>query len=499
MGGSATIRIGEVGGLLYPGITDLFFDGATVSQDGRVVTITITGGGGGVPSSRTISTSAPLAGGGDLSTDRTLSLSYGSGLALSGSSLIVDTSTIATRAFATAEAAAAYAAAVAASQPLDADLTALAALGNGLPYRSGGTWGAYALGDLTVSGGSVEVTQARGLRETAGPTTLAMGAVADGRLLARNGTTLGGVSVSTGLTLAAGALSVDTTTIATLAAVAAAYQPLDSDLTALAALSSTGLIARTGAGTVAARTLTAGTGVTITNPAGIAGDPLIEFSGGTNEDFSAAKGRLFWVQPNGAGILAEGTAISYGAGAPTDGSTTTEPIADFTASGTGTGKTFLTTANVRIGYGGTASVRFSVNGTSNCRYFIALTSTATTATPPPVHCVGLVFDPGLSSNWRMVGTNTPSSNVTYKDLGVAPVAGNIYRVEITTTTTTATLTLYDLTAAASYSATIDTALGEYLPGTSTNLLLHLAAISISVVSPKTISFRGAQYRAQYSP
>ena len=124
-------------------------------------------------------------------------------------------------------------------QAYDAGLTSLAAADGsaGLPYvTAANTWAAATLGDLAVSGGAWEVTQARGLRETSGPTTLAMGAVADGRLLGRNGTTIGGVTVSTGLTLAAGALSVDTTTIATVAAVAAGYQPLDADLTALAAL-----------------------------------------------------------------------------------------------------------------------------------------------------------------------------------------------------------------------------------------------------------------------
>lgn len=56
-------------------------------------------------------------------------------------------------------------------------------------------------------------------------------------------------------------------------------QPLDSDLTAIAALTTTGFIARTGSGTAAARTLTAGTNISISNPAGIAGDPTIAFSG----------------------------------------------------------------------------------------------------------------------------------------------------------------------------------------------------------------------------
>lgn len=57
-------------------------------------------------------------------------------------------------------------------------------------------------------------------------------------------------------------------------------QDLDADLTALAGLATTGLIARTSAGAAATRTLTAGAGVTITNGDGIAGNPTIAVSGG---------------------------------------------------------------------------------------------------------------------------------------------------------------------------------------------------------------------------
>ena len=91
-------------------------------------------------------------------------------------------------------------------QPYDADLTALAALGDGLPVRSGGTWAANSLGDLAVSGGAMQATQARGLRESGGA-TLTMAAIAASELLQRVGTTVAGLPVSATGTSLIGAAS----------------------------------------------------------------------------------------------------------------------------------------------------------------------------------------------------------------------------------------------------------------------------------------------------
>lgn len=52
-------------------------------------------------------------------------------------------------------------------------------------------------------------------------------------------------------------------------------QAFDADLSAVAALSTNGMISRTGAGTAAVRTLTAGTGITITNGDGVSGNPTV--------------------------------------------------------------------------------------------------------------------------------------------------------------------------------------------------------------------------------
>lgn len=52
-------------------------------------------------------------------------------------------------------------------------------------------------------------------------------------------------------------------------------QGFDADLSAVAALTATGIITRTASGSAAARTITAGTGITITNGDGVSGNPVI--------------------------------------------------------------------------------------------------------------------------------------------------------------------------------------------------------------------------------
>ena len=78
----------------------------------------------------------------------------------------------------------------------------------------------------------------------------------------------------------------------------AGIQPLDADLTAIAALAGTGILCRTGVNTWAERTITSTAGLTVTNPGGVAGDIDIGLTTDTPTlgglTLPAADGYLYW-------------------------------------------------------------------------------------------------------------------------------------------------------------------------------------------------------------
>jgi hypothetical protein len=79
--------------------------------------------------------------------------------------------------------------------------------------------------------------------------------------------------------LAAGTTNGDAVRYEQLTALSGAYQPLDADLTALAALSSNGGVFRTGDGAYMIRSITGSTNITVSNGDGVSGAPTISASG----------------------------------------------------------------------------------------------------------------------------------------------------------------------------------------------------------------------------
>lgn len=148
---------------------------------------------------------------------------------------------------------AALAALPAAYQPLNANLTAFSGLtgaSDRLAYFTGA--GALALATFTAAG--------RALVDDADATAQL--------------TTLGGTTVGKAVFVATDAAAARTAIGAVIGTNVQAY---DADLDALAALSTTGIVARTGAGTAAVRTITGTAGrISVANGDGVSGNPTID-------------------------------------------------------------------------------------------------------------------------------------------------------------------------------------------------------------------------------
>lgn len=212
------------------------------------------GGGGGAPTDaqylvlttnatltdeRTLSLSAPLSGSdGGAGSAYTVSLSGWSGTT-DGDMLYRNGTAVGTK---TAAQARTWLDLATYYQGADAGLTSLTAAdaSAGLPYVSGAnTWASATYsGMLSVVSGAWKVV---GLRESGGQ-DLGMGAVADGEVLRRSGTTVAGSSPDAVVSDAAGA---------------------------------NGLVTRTASGAVTARTLTAGDGIDVTYGDGVSGNPTV--------------------------------------------------------------------------------------------------------------------------------------------------------------------------------------------------------------------------------
>lgn len=126
------------------------------------------------------------------------------------------------------------------------------------------------------------------------------------------------------------------------------FQPLDGDLTAIAALATNGLAVRTGANTWAIRSLTApAAGLTITNPAGTAGNPtfalandLAALEGLATTGFAARTGTDTWATRT---ISSTTLTVTNGAG------TAGDPTVELPAVGTaGTYRSVTTDAQGRV-------------------------------------------------------------------------------------------------------------------------------------------------------
>lgn len=227
------------------------------------------------------------------------------------------------------------------AQPLDSDLTAIAALATtGIIVRTG--TGTMTTRTITGTTNKITVTNGDGV---AGNPTLTVGSdivqLTSTQTLTNKTLTVPTITLKQSATptpTAEGDIQWDTdddrivigngagqTTFYSKTENDTLYQPLDSDLTALAALATTGIIVRTGSGTVAVRSIDTASSsrITVSNGSGVAANPTLDLAtvtpGGTGTFYKITTdsyGRVDNLQTVAAGDIT--TALGYTPTSPSD-------------------------------------------------------------------------------------------------------------------------------------------------------------------------------------
>lgn len=151
--------------------------------------------------------------------------------------------------------------AAAAYQPLDSDLTAVAGLSpsnDDIVQRKAGAWTNRTMAQLATD---------LGLASSYQPLDSDLTAIA----------ALSTTSFGRGLLALADAAALRTSAGVVIGTDVQAY---DANLAAVAGLSTTGIVARTGSGTAAARTITGSSSITVTNGDGVSGNPTLSIPAG---------------------------------------------------------------------------------------------------------------------------------------------------------------------------------------------------------------------------
>jgi hypothetical protein len=207
-------------------------------------------------------------------------------------------------------------------------------------------------------------------------------------------------------------------TIALTSDLTAGYQPLDSDLTALAGLSANGLIARTGGGTVAARSLTApAAGITVTNGDGVSGNPTLVLA----NDLAAVEGiattgfvRRTGVDTWSASAIVDGDLPSALSGKTYNALTLTANATGFSVSGGTSSKTLTVSNSITLaGTDGTTVTLPATSGTvalNNQTMFIGTTSVAINRSSGSLSLTGVNID-GAAGSATTATTATKATNL----------------------------------------------------------------------------------------
>lgn len=238
-------------------------------------------------------------------------------------------------------------------------------------------------------------------------------------------------------------------TIALTSDLTAGYQPLDSDLTAVAGLSANGLIARTGAGAMSVRSIAVpAAGLSITNADGVSGNPTLALA----NDLAAVEAisttgfvRRTGVDSWSASAIADGDVPSSLTGKTYNGLSLTANATGFSVGGGTTSKTLTLSNSLTLaGTDGTTITFPATSGTlplNNQTFFIGTTSVAINRASASLSLTGVNID-GSAGSASTATSATTSTNLAGGNsttlLGAIPYQSNTNTTTLLSPNTSAT-------------------------------------------------------------
>jgi len=197
------------------------------------------------------------------------------------------------------------------------------------------------------------------------------------------------------------------------------YQPLDSDLTAVAGLAANGIIARTGTGAMAVRSITQpAAGITVTNGDGIAGNPTLALA----NDLAAVEAiattgfvRRTGTETWSASAIADGDLPTALTGKTYNAMSLTANATGFSIAGGTTSKTL--TVNNSITLAGTDATTITLPATTgtvalnNQTFYLGTTAIAINRTTGSIALTGITSIDGSAGSATTATTATKATNL----------------------------------------------------------------------------------------
>jgi len=315
-------------------------------------------------------------------------------------------------------------------------------------------------GDLGGTYPNPTVTQARGLRESGG-TTLTMGAIADGEVLRRSGTSIIG------------------------AAIGSVLQAYNAVLTAIAALGASGIIVRLTSSTVAVRSITGGANVTVTNGDGTGGNPLLDVVG-----LDASAAIYGAIRPDGFNCVGVGMTSSV-FGTVTGITTNKYPASNVVASGLSSisGVRALTACHSMEQAITTKHAFVTDSNIASSRYWFGLSLALVGGSSKPSGATtAIVYDAAISANFQLCTYDGSAASCAYTDTGLAVSTSTAYEAEIVVAAFSVSARVRVRGGTWSSTATYS---GVNKPASTTKMYFIAATCSRSAVGVSTLVFLGA--------